>query len=255
MGIALPILSFIIGTLCGSFFYTLALRYADGRIREHPFQALFSRSQCPSCNIDINPLFLAPILGYVILKGKCKNCGTRISPLYPASEIIYGAIAALFSWELGITVYTISLYLLASIAICISIVDLKALIIPDSLVVVFILLSVYPILINYNFRDNLFGMIALFIIFLTILLIFPGSFGGGDVKFGAAIGLFSGLEMSIVVLEISLVSGAIIGTIYALTKRKSMKTKIPFAPFLTAGLIISMLYGREILLVYYRILY
>jgi prepilin signal peptidase PulO-like enzyme (type II secretory pathway) len=255
MTIVLLTLSFIFGAFWGSFFYTLALRYADGRIGEHPMKALFSRSKCPSCGTVINPLFMAPVLGYFILKGKCRSCGTRISPIYPAAEVFFGALAALFIWKSGITVYTFNIYLLAGIALCISIIDMKVLIIPDSLVVAFVVLSVYPIVINYNIKDNLWGMLALFIIFLVILLIFPGSFGGGDVKLGAAIGLLSGLEMSIVVLEVSLVSGAIIGAIYALQAKKSLKTKIPFAPFLTLGLIVSLLYGRDILLVYYRILY
>lgn len=255
MNAAIPVLSFIIGTFWGSFFYTLALRYADGRVGKNPMQALFSRSRCPSCSTAINPLYLVPVLGYVMARGRCRSCGTAISPLYPAAEITYGALAALFSWKLGATPYAFNLYLLAAVGICIAIVDLKALIVPGPLVIVFIALSIYPVLINYNFKDNLFGMLALLVVFLTILLIFPGSFGGGDVKFGAAIGLFAGLEMSVVILEISLVSGAIIGVIYALTKKKSLKTKIPFAPFLTLGLIISMLYGREILLMYYRILF
>jgi len=255
MNIALLILSFIFGTFWGSFFYTLALRYAGGRIHEHPLKALFSRSQCPSCGTDISPFFLAPILGYLILKGKCRSCGARISPFYPAVEIFYGALAALFAWKFGFTAYAFNIYLMSGIALCISIIDMKALIIPDSLVIAFVVLSVYPIVLNYNIKDNLFGMLALFIIFLVILLIFPGSFGGGDVKLGAAIGLLSGFEMSIVVLEASLVSGAIIGAIYALKAKKSLKTKIPFAPFLTFGLIVSLLYGRDILLVYYRILY
>jgi prepilin signal peptidase PulO-like enzyme (type II secretory pathway) len=255
MNILLLILSFIFGTFWGSFFYTLALRFVDGRIKEHPAKSLFTRSKCPSCGKYINPIYLAPVIGYIILKGKCGNCGAKISPLYPSIEIIYGVIALLFAWKFGITIYALNIYLLAGIALCISIIDIKALIIPDSLVVAFLVLSIYPIVLNWNIKDNLLGMLLLFVIFLVILLVFPGSFGGGDVKFGAAIGLFSGLEMSIVVLELSLVFGAIIGALYALKTQKSLKTKIPFAPFLTLGLIISLFYGRDILLIYYRILF
>ena len=248
-------LSFIFGAFWGSFFYTLALRFADGRIQQHPVKALFTRSKCPSCGMDINPIYMAPIIGYIILRGKCRECGARISPLYPSIEIIYGLLALLFAWKFGVTVYTLDIYLLAGIALCISIIDMKSLIIPDSLVIAFVVLSIYPIVLNLHITDNLLGMLVLSVIFLVILLIFPGSFGGGDVKFGAAIGLFSGLEMSIVVLELSLVFGAIIGALYTLKTKKSLKTKIPFAPFLTLGLILSLLYGRDILLIYYRILY
>ncbi|OHD64668.1 MAG: hypothetical protein A2176_10190 [Spirochaetes bacterium RBG_13_51_14] len=248
-------LSFIFGTFWGSFFYTLALRYADSRIKDSPLKALFSRSQCPMCMKKISPLLLIPIVGFIIQKGRCRNCGSRISVLYPASEILYGIMASLFAWKFGITIYGFNIYLLAGIALSISIIDVKTFIIPDSLVIAFTLLSIYPILLNNNIKDNLWGFLTLFAIFIVILLVFPGSFGGGDLKLASAIGLLSGFETSIVILEISLISGAIIGIIYALKTRKSLRTRIPFAPFLTIGLIVSLLYGREILLVYYRILY
>ncbi|MBP7737254.1 MAG: prepilin peptidase [Spirochaetes bacterium] len=239
----------------GSFFYTLALRYADGSMTENPKAALFSRSRCPHCQSSIGPIHLIPILGYMIQKGKCRNCEGKISPIYPAMEILYGLIASLFAWKIGMTIYSLNLYLLAGIALCIAVIDIKSLIIPDSLVIAFVMLSIYPIVLNYNIADNLFGLLALFSFFIIILLLFPGSFGGGDLKFGSAIGLLTGLEMSIIVLEVSLVSGAIIGIIYALKTRKSLRTKIPFAPFLSLGLTVSLLYGRDILLIYYRILF
>jgi prepilin signal peptidase PulO-like enzyme (type II secretory pathway) len=255
VNIALPILSFVFGTLLGSFFYTLALRYADGRMRGNPLKALFSRSRCPSCGETIGPLMLVPVIGFLIGKGKCGKCGARISLIYPAAEVLYGAMAALFAAALGPTILTLNLYLLTGIALCIAIVDMKAMVIPDSLVIAFALLSAYPVVLNYNITDNLLGMAALFVLFIVILLVFPGSFGWGDVKFASAIGLLSGLEMSIVVLEVSLVTGAIIGVIYALKTKKSLRTRIPFAPFLAIGLVVSLLWGRDILLVYYRVLF
>jgi prepilin signal peptidase PulO-like enzyme (type II secretory pathway) len=248
-------LSFIAGTFCGSFFCTLALRFADGRMKENPIQALFSRSQCPSCNNSIRPIFLVPILGFMIQRGKCRSCGASISLLYPAMEISYGLLALLFAWKLGISLLTVNYYLLSALAICISIIDIKSMTIPNSLIIAFVILSVYPLVMNYNILDNIYGLLALFAFFIVILLIFPGAFGGGDLKLGSAIGLLAGLEMSIVVLEVSLVSGAITGVIFALKTGKSLKTKIPFAPFLTLGLVVALLYGRDILLVYYRILY
>jgi prepilin signal peptidase PulO-like enzyme (type II secretory pathway) len=256
MGILpITIASFFFGTVWGSFFYTLALRYADGSMSHKPLRALFSRSHCPACKKEISPIMLLPIFGYMIQKGKCRNCGNTISAWYPASEVLYGALAALFAWLLGPTIYTLNLYLISCIALCIAIVDVKTLTIPDSLVVALVLFSIYPIILNSNLKDNLFGLASLFAVFIIILLLFPGSFGGGDVKLASAIGLLSGLEQSIVVLEISLVTGALVGILYAIKTKKSLRTKIPFAPFLTAGLIISLLWGRDILLVYFRILY
>ncbi len=256
MGILpITIMPFIFGTFWGSFFYTLALRYADGSMNQKPLSALFSRSRCPACRNEIHPILLIPIIGYIIRRGKCKDCGSTIPAWYPAMEVLFGLLAALFAWQAGVTIYAFNIYILACISLCIAIIDVKTLTIPDSLVVVFVLLSAYPILLNYNIKDNLFGMFALFAVFIVILLLFPGSFGGGDVKLASAIGLLSGLEQSIVVLEISLITGAIVGIIYALKTKKGLRTKIPFGPFLAVGLIVSLLYGRDILLVYFRILY
>ncbi|MBN2159231.1 MAG: prepilin peptidase [Spirochaetes bacterium] len=255
MNIAMPILAFALGTLMGSFFHTLALRYADGRMQKAPLKALFSRSRCPACGETISPLMLVPVIGFLVQKGKCARCGAPISPLYPAAEILYGAVAALFSVRLGASILTVNLYLLACVALCIAAVDMKAMVVPDSLVIAFALLSAYPVVLNADIQESLLGMAALFAVFIVILLVFPGSFGWGDVKFASAIGLFSGLEMSILVLEVALVSGAVIGVAYALKTRKGLRTRIPFAPFLTLGLIVSLLFGREILLVYYRLLF
>jgi prepilin signal peptidase PulO-like enzyme (type II secretory pathway) len=251
----ITIMSFFFGTLWGSFFYTMALRYTDGSMAGNPLRALFSRSRCPSCRKEISPILLVPIFGYIIQKGKCRNCESQISAWYPAIEVLYGSLCALFALKVGITIHSFNLYILAGTAICIAIVDVKTLIIPDSLVVAFLVLSAYPVILNYNIKDNLFGLLALFAVFIVILLLFPGSFGGGDVKLASAIGLLSGLEQSIVVLEVSLVTGALVGIIYALKTKKGLRTKIPFAPFLAAGLVISLIYGRDILLVYFNILY
>ena len=95
----------------------------------------------------------------------------------------------------------------------------------------------------------------MFIFFLLILFLFPGSFGGGDVKFASVIGFFLGFEYSIVALEISLISGAVIGVIYGMKTGMKLKMKIPFGPFLSLGLIVSFFFGREILLLYYKFFY
>ena len=251
----MEILIFFFGTLMGSFFYTLSIRYINGSFKNDIFKALFSRSECPECGIKINPLHLVPIFGYLILKGRCRNCKAVISPLYPAFEIIYGLLLLLISSIHGINPYAFSIFILIAIGITISLIDLKTLLIPNSLLLVFFIFSVYPVIINGAYLDNLYGMLFMTLFFIIILLIFPGSFGGGDVKFAALIGVLMGLELSVLTLEAALVSGSIVGIIYALKTKKGFKNKIPFAPFLTFGLMLSIIYGREIVLVYYRILF
>ena len=122
-------------------------------------------------------------------------------------------------------------------------------------VFIFVMISIYPIILNHSLMDNFKGLLLMFSFFIVVLLLFPGSFGGGDMKFASAIGFFLGIELSIVALEIALISGSIVGTIYAIKTRKGLRIKIPFAPFLSLGTISALLYGRDITLLYYNLVY
>jgi leader peptidase (prepilin peptidase) / N-methyltransferase len=249
------LLIFLFGAIFGSFFYTLSIRFADGSFANNKYQALFGTSKCPKCGHRINPLYLIPVLGFFILKGKCKECGGSISKIYPLMEILFGSLAFVISSKFDLNIYSIIIFLIIGISISISVVDVKILTIPNSLIIVFIVLSVYPVIFNNSIKDNLYGFLLMGVFFTAVLLIFPGSFGGGDVKFAAAIGILLGLDLSIVALETSLLAGSLIGVIYAIKSKRGFKIKIPFAPFLTTGMFVSLLYGRDILLVYYRIFY
>lgn len=246
---------FFFGTLWGSFFYTLALRYINGSFEKDVIKSLFSSSKCPACNMRIKSVHLIPVAGYLILRGKCANCREVISPLYPIFEIVYGLLLVLISAVYGNTTYSFSVFVIISLSISISIIDIKILTIPDSLVALIVIVSVYPVILNGSFADNLYGFLLMGVFFVLILLIFPGSFGGGDVKFASAIGFVLGLELSVVALETALISGSIIGIIYAVKTGKTLRIKMPFAPFLSAGLLVSLLYGRDIVLLYNRMFF
>lgn len=90
-------------------------------------------------------------------------------------------------------------------------------------------------------------------VFILPVLIKAGGFGGGDIKFSAAIGLFLGFPVTIVALEIALVTGALYGIGYALVKSKTLKVHMPFGPFLSLGFIVSIAWGNDIVLLYQQI--
>jgi leader peptidase (prepilin peptidase)/N-methyltransferase len=95
----------------------------------------------------------------------------------------------------------------------------------------------------------------MFAFFALILLAFPGGFGGGDLKFASAIGLFCGWELSIVAVEAALISGAVAGAAYAAITRKGLRIRFPFAPFLALGFGVAVLYGRDIILLYKNLIW
>lgn len=245
---------FFIGALFGSFYYTLSIRFLNGSFANSPIKALISFSRCPECKEKISAVYLIPVLGYLALLGKCKNCGKRISPAYPVFEIIYGLVCILTAYRLGIGIYSLVIFLIIGLTISISVIDAKSLTIPDSLVIVFVFLSLYPVFLNREFTDQLIGAAVMFGFFFVVLMLFPGSFGGGDIKFATAIGFLAGLQQSIVVLEAALIIGSITGLIYAAIVKKGLRTKIAFAPFLSSGIFLSLLYGRDIVLLYSKII-
>ena len=246
---------FFFGTLWGSFFYTLSLRAGN---EDFSLKSLVTPSQCPGCGKNINPVLLFPIFGYLFLRGRCSACAGHISFLYPITEAGYGIIAILVFQHYGITFEALIYFLITGLAISISIIDVRTFRIPGSLTAVLAILALYPALselVNGSVWNALGGAPALGCFFTVVLLLFPGGFGGGDIKFGAAIGLVVGFEQSIVVLETALVCGALFGIIYGAVTRRGLRIKIPFAPFLTLGLCVSMFFGREIIMIYNRVVY
>ena len=147
---------FIIGTLFGSFFYTLSVRFINGTVERNAFNALFSVSKCPACGEKINPVFLIPILGYFLTGRKCRKCGSDISGIYPAIEVLYGLLALIIYYRFGQNFYSAVIFLLIGISIAISIIDIKTKIIPNSLVIAFFLLSIYPVILNDSLKNNLY---------------------------------------------------------------------------------------------------
>jgi leader peptidase (prepilin peptidase)/N-methyltransferase len=248
-------LYFTAGTFAGSFFYTLALRYADGSMKSNPVKALFSRSVCPECGRVISALCLIPVIGFIFSRGKCSSCGNRISFLYPLMEILYGMLALAVAYFHGTDLLSFFIYLIAAVSVAIAVVDFKTMIIPVSLTTLFLILSIYPVIMRNSYLDSLYGFLFLTVFFLVIMFIFPGAFGGGDLKLYAAAGFLLGLEMSIVLLEVSLISGALFGIVWAGFKGWTFRIRIPFAPFIAAGIIITLLFGNTIILFYYRNFY
>ncbi len=242
---------FIFGTFMGSFFYTLALRYSSGFMKQEPLRALIASSRCVGCDQRLSPRELLPVLGYLFQLGRCRKCGSSISPWYPVMEILYGLMALSVYLHFQLSWMGAALYLVIAASIAISVVDIRTLSIPPSLLIVVLLATLYPVIIESTLKDHLYGALLMGGFFLVVMLLFPGGFGGGDMKYAIIIGFLLGLELSIVALEVSLVSGSLTGVIYALIRRSNLRIKIPFAPFLTLGLVVSLFWGRHILLLYY----
>ncbi|MCX8125285.1 MAG: prepilin peptidase [Spirochaetes bacterium] len=246
-------IAFLFGASWGSFLYTFILRYIDGTYSNNAFHALTYPSHCPYCKEKIKTAYLIPIAGYFLARGRCSECKQSISFLYPLSEIACGCVAIatllFFNWAIA-PAYFIAI----TTSVCIAIIDVITMEIPNFLVGILFLSGIIVCATEGEWVVHFQGAALLFAVFIVPLLLIKGGFGGGDVKFAAAIGFFLGLYESIVALEIALITGALYGIGYAVFKSKTLKVHIPFGPFLTLGFILSLLVGKDVVQIYFSFL-
>lgn len=237
---ALIIMFFIIGTVFGSFYNVVGYRIPKGE------SILYPSSHCPKCNHKLKPMELIPILSFLFLGGKCKNCGEKISWFYPIFEFTSGILFALCFVVFGYSLECLFYIVFISMLLIIIISDYQTMIIPDSVLIVS--LGILIIIKFFMSSIEVVGMSLLAgagaFVFMLLLKLFGDflfkkeSMGGGDIKLMAIYGFVLGFPMSIV----SVFLAAIIGLPISLLVLKSKKNhEIPFGPFLAISAIVIVL--------------
>ncbi len=241
----------IYALLLGSFYNVVGLRVPLKKSIVKP------RSACPYCNHTLTAIELIPVFSYLIQKGKCRQCQGRISPLYPFMEFLTAFLAVLAYYELGWQGELLVAWTLISLLMIITVSDLKYMVIPDKILLVFfVLLSIERIFFPLQpWWDSLVGAGLGFTLLLLIAVVSKGGMGGGDIKLYGVIGLVLGLQATILSFMIATFLGAVIG-ILALASGKIQKGQpIPFGPFIVAGTLISYFYHEEIISFYLSLFY
>ena len=254
MTFTLITLFFILGLLVGSFLNVVIYRHNTKK-------SLGGRSHCMVCQNQLTWYELIPLFSFLGLMGRCKNCKTKISIQYPLVELISGLIFVGLFYKFSYLFYldTFSFFitfifyaLVFSLLLVISVYDLKHKIIPDKLVGILAILSFVGLFLFSSIGlsphipsvwDFLSGIIIA-LPFALIWLISRGKWMGlGDAKLLVGLGWLVGMERIITGVVISFWLGAIIGVLLILLSRKySIKSEIPFAPFLVLGTILTFLF-------------
>lgn len=246
----------IIGLFAGSFLNVLAWRWYRSEL-PNPL-LLATRSQCAHCNRTLRWYELIPMVSYIMQRGRCRSCRKGIAWRYPAVELLTGIIfAAVVATHGGVHPETLILLLLASIFLVIALVDLETQLIPDRLSIAgAVVTMIGSVVLGRTSLVQLGGSwfssgITGFVIAVVILGgIVAGSrgkgMGIGDIKLGAVIGLSLGGPLTLLALFSAFVSGAIAGLVLLARGRASMKTAVPFGPFLVLGWLVAILWGRGI---------
>jgi leader peptidase (prepilin peptidase)/N-methyltransferase len=237
----------LLGAVIGSFLNVVALRLPRGESLIRP------ASHCPSCNAAVRPWHNVPIFGWLVLRGRCHDCGASISARYPLVEAFTALLYVAVVIDQGFDRDAVLPLMLVTALVPIALTDLDHRIIPNAITgpAAIAGLVVALVLDTSSVPERLIWAAAAGGFFLIIAIIVPAGMGMGDVKLVGLLGLY--LMSSVVpAVFIALFAGSIVG-VAIMTKRgvrAGRKSTIPFGPFLVLGGLIAMFAGPEIIDLY-----
>jgi len=246
------ILIFILGIVIGSFLNVCIYRIPIEK------SIAFPPSHCTNCNHNLKPLDLIPILSYICLGGRCKYCKEKISPRYPIIEGFNAILYSLVYLKFGLTLIALKYCILVSILIVIGMIDYDTQFVFTSTtifggIVAGIFIIIQATIYKSGTADLILGGVIGFAIIGLIVFLTRGM-GEGDIEIAAVCGLFLGVKGILLGLFLAIILGGIVGIIILLLKLKKAKEKIAFGPCIAIGSLISMLWGAEILKLYWGLL-
>lgn len=256
---------FVFGLSIGSFLNSIIYR-----LKTAPHQLLFksgggfSRSYCPHCKHNLGWQDLIPILSFLILKGKCRYCQKPISLQYPLVELATGILFLLIVFYFSSDfLFSIFCLLISCFLIIIFVYDLKYYIIPDKVIYPVILVSgiwyfVSGIFLNlytkYEILNAAYSAVGAASFFLIIVLVSRGRWMGiGDIKLAFFMGLFLSFPGILIALFSSFLVGAVLGLWLVAFGKKTMKSEVPFGPFLVTGTFIALFFSQPLINWYWNL--
>lgn len=226
---------FFIGMILGSFFQVVSDRY----VRNEQF--IYGRSYCPYCHHVLSFFDMIPFISWFLLKRRCRYCHHLISIRYVVSELIGGVLFVVCYLIYGLSFQMIGIYLLFMILYVLSLIDMDMMIVVDEYLLL-CLLFIFC-LERISFFERLIGCL---LISLPMMLINNKKecFGGGDIKMFMVFGFLLGKKI-VLVAYIAFLLGGFIACFLVLTK-KQKEGYIPFVPFISSGVILTVLFSKEI---------
>ncbi|MBP1697079.1 MAG: type 4 prepilin peptidase 1, Aspartic peptidase, family [Deltaproteobacteria bacterium] len=214
-------------------------------------------SHCPQCSKPIRWYDNIPLVSFLLLRGKCRNCHRSISVQYPLVEGITALLSLLLFIRFGPSLNYVIYFAFVAALVVITVIDLHHQIIPDmiSLPGIGVGLLASWILPGTSVVKALLGLLlgggSLFLVATVYEWLFKREgMGGGDVKLLAMIGAFLGWKAVILTILLSSLIGSIVGIAVILWKGRDFKYAIPFGPFLSLGAVIALFYGENLILWY-----
>ena len=212
------------------------------------------RSRCPSCGHRIVWHENIPLLSYLRLRGRCSECGSGISPRYPAIELLTGLLFAACALQFGAQPSTLLWCGLVATLIALAFIDLDTQFLPDDLTLPLLwagitaaLLGWLPISLKDSVLGAMAGYLSLWLVFHAYRLIRgKEGMGAGDFKLLAALGAWLGWALIPAILLLASAVGALIGIALIVLGRHDRDVPIPFGPYLAGGGVAAMFFGAQL---------
>lgn len=238
------------GVLVGSFLNVVAWRLPRGE------SVLRPASRCPRCGHAIRARDNVPVIGWILLRGRCRDCSARISPRYPAVEAVTGLTFGLIAWRLGFDWALPAFLYLSGVGIALALIDFDTRRLPNSLTLPSYLIG-GGLLTAAGLLDGqpqlllhaAIGMAVLYALYFVLMIAKPGGMGFGDVKLAGVVGLYLGYlgwgPLAVGAFAAFLLGG-LVGAGLLLFGEARRKTKIPFGPYMVVGALVAVLAGSEL---------
>lgn len=225
------------GIAIGSFLNVCVFRYIKKE------EVVKTPSHCMECGYELRWYDLVPVFSYLLLKGRCRKCGRKISIQYPLVELLNGILYVTIFLANGVQLSSVLYCLLASTLIVISLIDWRIFEIPIEANVFIFVLGIAQLILDYtNWRLYIIGFFSVSLFLYLLWFLSKGqAIGGGDVKLMATAGLLLGWKL----ILFALIAGCILGSIIHVMRMKITKAdhKLAMGPYLSMGIYLSIVVG------------
>jgi leader peptidase (prepilin peptidase)/N-methyltransferase len=237
-----------------------AVQAANVTAKPERYNLLVPRSRCPHCNAEIKAHQNIPVVSYLLLGGKCANCGARISPRYPVVEFVTALLSAAVAMQFGWHWQTLAALVLTWCLVALTVIDLDHTILPDVITIPLVWLGLLaslgwhagmqpptPVDPQSAIVGAAAGYMSLWSVYWAFkLLTGKEGMGYGDFKLFGALGAWLGWQMLPLVLLLSAFTGAVVGIALIVARGRDRNVPIPFGPYLAAAGWIALMWGPQI---------
>ncbi len=235
---------FVYGLAIGSFANVCIYRFPKKE------SVVFPVSHCTACSAPVRPFDNIPVISFLILGGKCRDCKTKISAIYPAIEIITALLLLAGFLKFGLTFDFLVYLVLAPALVIITAIDIEHQIIPDVITLPGIVLGLAAGSYSIGYLNSFLGFLVGGGLFYLLAILSNGGMGGGDIKYIAAVGALVGWQKVLLIIFIGAFLGSFVGLFQIAVQKKTRKSLIPFGPFLAVATLITLFYGNLLIKLY-----